>query len=231
MIGSLTLRVKMKLRENLYIYPWLNPEYNNANSYIISSEGVNVLIDPGHLAFIPELLREMRRDNFYGKDITLVLCTHLHPDHFEGVEFFKGSLLGFHEEEERALKEFYGPYLFQASGSRLPAKEADLYLKEGELQFGKEVWKVIHTPGHSPGSICLYNPRDKILITGDVVFLGGVGRTDLGGDPQLLARSIRRLMELEVEYLLPGHGEILVGKEAVKRNFQWIERMILPLLL
>jgi len=220
----------MKLLEGVYIYPWLNPQYNNSNSYLLTGEVV-ALIDPGHLNFIPELLGQMRRDGFYGKDITLLICTHLHPDHFEGVEFFKTSLLAIHREEEAALRDYYAPYLYQPSGTRVPSKEPDIYLREGKLWLGKDLWQVIHTPGHSPGSICLYNPSKKVLITGDVVFYQGVGRTDFMGDPQALAHSIRRLMGLDVEYLLPGHGQILVGKESVKRNFQLIERMVLPLLL
>lgn len=219
----------MKLIEGLYIYPWVHLQYNNANSYLLVDEAI-VLVDPGHLNFIPELLNQMRRDGFLGKDIGVVLCTHLHPDHFEGVEFFKASLLGYHREEEKALRDFYAPYLYQASGAKVPSKEADFYLQEGELWIGKTLWRVLPTPGHSPGSVCLYNPDRKILITGDVVFYQGVGRTDLMGDPQALGASIRTLMKLEVEYLLPGHGQILVGSESIKRNFRLIERMILPML-
>lgn len=229
MVGCLSLR-EMRLVEGVYIYAWVHPQYNNANSYLLVDEAV-VLVDPGHLNFIPELLNQIRRDGFSGKDIGVILCTHLHPDHFEGVEFFKTSLLGYHQREEEALRDFYASYLYQPSGAKVPSKEADFYLREGELWIGKGLWRVIHTPGHSPGSVCLYNPDKKVLITGDVVFYQGVGRTDLMGDPHALASSIRALMKLDVEYLLPGHGQILVGSESIKRNFHLIERMVLPFLL
>ena len=91
----------------------------------------------------------------------------------------------------------------------------------GDLSF-----KVIHTPGHSPGSICLYWTEQKALFTGDVIFHQGVGRTDLpGGSGQELKDSITRISRLEVDYLLPGHGDLISGREPVKRNFETIERM------
>lgn len=222
--------VGMKLIDGIYVYPWADPRFNNANSYLLADE-VLVLVDPGHLSLCTVLLEQMRREGFSPKVIEVVLCTHLHPDHCEAVDLFEGALFGAHKKEVDALFEYYGPYLYQPSGARLPRKEVDFYLREGDLEFGKQKWKVFHIRGHSPGSICLYNLDKKALITGDVVFYRGVGRTDLMGDPVALKEGIKRLMELDVEYLLPGHGEILAGKEAVKRNFLWIEQMVFPLLL
>lgn len=90
--------------------------------------------------------------------------------------------------------------------------------------MGDETFQVISTPGHSPGSLCLYWPKQKALFSGDVVFSGGIGRTDFpGGNGKLLKESIQRLAQLDVEYLLPGHGEALRGRKAVETNFQMIE--------
>ena len=74
-----------------------------------------------------------------------------------------------------------------------------------------------HTPGHSPGSICLYCPKEKVLFSGDTVFAEGVGRTDVpGGDPQALSHSLDRLAKLKVDKILPGHGEpVLNGGSSV----------------
>jgi glyoxylase-like metal-dependent hydrolase (beta-lactamase superfamily II) len=92
-------------------------------------------------------------------------------------------------------------------------------------------FQVIQTPGHSPGSICLYWSDRKVLFTGDVVFDQGIGRTDLpGGNGRALKESIKSISRLDVEYLLPGHGEIVSGREAVKANFTDIERMWFPYL-
>lgn len=82
---------------------------------------------------------------------------------------------------------------------------------------------MIETPGHSPGSICLYMKKEKALIAGDTIFSLGVGRTDLpGGDTELLIASLKKLAKLDIEYLIPGHGDMLKGREAVQKNFDMI---------
>jgi glyoxylase-like metal-dependent hydrolase (beta-lactamase superfamily II) len=109
------------------------------------------------------------------------------------------------------------------------------YLEEGDLSLGsadkRVAAKVLLTPGHSPGSISLYLEDDKILVTGDVVFAGSIGRTDLpGGSPSLLRKSIDRLSQLDVEHLVPGHstemGSVISGKEKVRRNFYGVKMFI-----
>ncbi|MEW5899388.1 MAG: MBL fold metallo-hydrolase, partial [Bacillota bacterium] len=101
-------------------------------------------------------------------------------------------------------------------------------LGEGRLNLGKITLQVLLAPGHSPGSVCFYWPDRKILFTGDVVFYGSVGRTDLpGGSLSRLQESIEKLAELDVECLLPGHfteyGAMIRGQETVRRNFQAIK--------
>jgi glyoxylase-like metal-dependent hydrolase (beta-lactamase superfamily II) len=109
--------------------------------------------------------------------------------------------------------------------------EPDILLQEGELKIGNLTFQVIQTPGHSPGSVCIYWPDKKTLFTGDVVFNQGIGRTDLpGGDGQELKESIKRISLIDAEYLVSGHGDILSGSEKVKANFGDIERMWFPYL-
>ena len=116
-------------------------------------------------------------------------------------------------------------------GAKLPEVKPFFYLTEGNLGLGansKLNLKVLLTPGHTPGSVSLYLEKEKILVSGDVVFFGSVGRTDLpGGSTSLLHQSIDRLSQLDVEYLVPGHstemGSIISGKEKVKRNFQMVK--------
>jgi glyoxylase-like metal-dependent hydrolase (beta-lactamase superfamily II) len=84
--------------------------------------------------------------------------------------------------------------------------------------------QVFHTPGHSPGSLCLYWPMQKALFSGDLVFKEGLGRTDLpGGEGATIKESIKRMSQLDVELLLSGHGEIVSGAQEVKSNFDQIE--------
>jgi glyoxylase-like metal-dependent hydrolase (beta-lactamase superfamily II) len=73
-------------------------------------------------------------------------------------------------------------------------------------------FEVVHTPGHTPGSICLYDKMKKILISGDTLFEDSIGRTDLqGGNKQDMQKSLQRLSKLDINYLLPGHGEPKIG--------------------
>ncbi len=102
--------------------------------------------------------------------------------------------------------------------------EPDFYLQEGELIVEDLSFQVISTPGHSPGSICLYWPEHKALFTGDLIFNQGIGRTDLpGGNGPLLKESIMQIAGLDIEYILSGHGEVIKGKKAVEANFRMIE--------
>ena len=87
--------------------------------------------------------------------------------------------------------------------------------------------RVLHTPGHSPGSLCFYFPGEKALLTGDTVFDSSIGRSDLpGGDFAALGRSIASLSQLdEVELLLPGHMGPVSGAESIRRNFDLVQTM------
>ncbi len=96
--------------------------------------------------------------------------------------------------------------------------EPDGYLKDGDLlKFGESELRIIHVPGHSPGSICLYAAHEHLLIAGDVLFLGSIGRTDLpqGNHNQLISGIREKLMVLPRDTIVwPGHGpETSIGKE------------------
>ena len=221
----------MQLQEGLYAYLWKNPNENNCNTYVIRRD-LTVLIDPGHTRHLEDVLFQMENDSILPEEIDLILITHSHPDHFEGVEAFldKPVRIAMAKDEERYLRDS-GRLLFEAMNQVLPKFRVDFYLKEGTLHLGKEVFKIFMTPGHSPGSLCLHWPERKVLFTGDVIFDGGIGRTDFPeGDPESLKGSIERMSRLETETLLPGHGEILQGRDLVLRNFEWIRQNFYPYL-
>jgi glyoxylase-like metal-dependent hydrolase (beta-lactamase superfamily II) len=213
----------MKLTDGLYAYPWTNPSANNANSYLIRT-GQVVLVDPGHASFLQHLFQSMRLDGILEDSIDGVIATHAHPDHLEGLQAFSTrpvwTALGLKDEAflRRAGEEFY-----RMMGTSAPELRIDVLLKEGELLIGEEPFQVMETPGHTPGSVCLYWPARKALFTGDVVFEMGVGRTDFpGGDGPALIQSIEKLARLDAEILLPGHGNPIVGRQRIQRNFQVI---------
>jgi hydroxyacylglutathione hydrolase len=214
----------MKLSELLHAFVWRDPTANNANTYFISGSK-KILIDPGHNHLFGNVKDHLSKLSITPQDIDLILLTHGHPDHVEAVRSFSNSqaLIALHETELNFIKTL-APHYGVAMG--ITNFEPPLLLREGDLQVGDLRFQVIHAPGHSPGSICLYWPQEKALFTGDVIFYQGIGRTDLpGGDGQALKESIRRLSTLEVEHLLPGHGEVVSGAPLVKRNFSEVEHV------
>lgn len=139
--------------------------------------------------------------------IKQVINTHGHFDHIGGNGYFVNAKIAIHEKEaavvENADAEKSNVNFF---AGELKPRKVDRKLKEGDLVANG--LKVLHTPGHSPGSICLYDEKRKILFSGDTVFSDGVGRTDLaGGDPDALSESLAKLSKLKIEKILPGHGE------------------------
>jgi glyoxylase-like metal-dependent hydrolase (beta-lactamase superfamily II) len=213
----------MKLDSDLYAYPWVSTQENNCNSYLIGGE-MPVLIDPGHQHLVKNLITQMEKDKNKLEDIRLIIATHVHPDHFEASQTFAraGVLMALHQEEEKFMQEV-GSDFYHAFGMEMPVIKVDFFLQEGELKLGAKTLQVLHTPGHSPGSISLYWPEKKALFTGDAVFSMGVGRTDFpGGDGNLLRESIERLARLDAEWLLSGHGEVIKGKKNIQRNFGYI---------
>ena len=236
----------VKLAEKFYCYVWQG-RGNNCNAIlwpsVLRGEHSHVLVDPGHIKnelgepCFDSLAQAMENDGFKIEDVGLVIATHSHPDHIKATELVvekNGALYTLSREED----EFYrtmGKTLFQSFGDEPMEVNPSFYLKEGDLSLGakddKLAVKVVFTPGHSPGSVSLYLEEDKILISGDVVFAGSIGRTDLpGGSPSLLRKSIDMLSQLDVEYLVPGHstemGSIIAGKDKVRRNFYTVKMFI-----
>jgi len=215
----------MKLEKELFAYLWQNPYENNCNTYVIKGEKT-VLIDPGHSHHLDHLFNQMEKDGISPEEIELVIITHSHPDHFEGLEAFldKSVKITMSREEERYLLE-NGKLLFEMMGQPLPKFRIDFYLREGELHLGKEVFNIYSTPGHSPGSLSIHWPERKTLFTGDVIFYGGIGRTDFHeGNSKQLMESIERLSRLDTEILLPGHGETVMGRDLVLQNFEFMRQ-------
>ena len=214
----------MKLTDNLHAFVWQSMTTNNCNTYLIEGPQ-RVLIDPGHRNLFEHVRRGLALLDLTIRDIDAVICTHAHPDHLEAIPLFKEkpALFTLHQDEWQWMTTV-GKQMSAAFGIDLDEFQPDFFLKEGTLSLDGLELKILHTPGHSPGSVVLYWPVAKALFTGDLVFKEGVGRTDLpGGDGTRLKQSIKGLMSLDVEWLLPGHGEIIQGADQVQKNFKEIE--------
>ena len=222
----------MRLLDDLYAYPWESMVENNCNTYLIEGQ-VPTLIDPGHHHLFPKLREAMAADGFHPADIKLVIATHAHPDHFEAVQDFLDldARIALHPEAEEFI-EMHGEHFFRILGKSLPPYRVDFHLVEGDLEVGEHRLQVIQTPGHAPGSICLYWPEARALFSGDVIFSQSLGRTDLpGGNGPLLKKAIDQLAELEATLLLPGHGPVVQGAGEIKKNFHLVRSMFYGMIM
>ena len=166
--------------------------------YLVGCEKTRkaMMIDPG--ADVERIMAEAEKERLV---IETIVNTHGHADHTAG---------------SAKLKALTGAHIIMHALDAAAVPEADVRLTgDQDLPLGAIRFKVIHTPGHTPGGICLYAAPH--LFTGDTMFVGGVGRTDFpGGDPRALARSIAvRLAPLPASTLVhPGHGpDTTIGRE------------------
>ena len=177
------------------------------NCYIVWDEDDNaVIIDPG---FIDSRLKTI----IEGKSLKVhyILLTHGHFDHIGAVENLKketGAKVLIHEEDRDCLID-PNRNLSILAGFDLSVEEADGYLVDGQiLQVGNLEFKVLHTPGHSKGGICLF--MGEHLFSGDTLFNTSIGRTDFhDGDFKELITAIREKLLIlpDVTLVYPGHGE------------------------
>lgn len=220
----------IKVVENLYCIEGMGFD---SNIYIIIDEDRRAtLVDSGTGLYFNRLLNTLDKISIDLKNIKSVILTHMHFDHSGGVvklleRRFVDVLA--HKVDAKYLEEGNDEYVFAwGFGAKLrPIKISDYLEESNNINFGDFNFKVLHTPGHTKGSICLYDEERRILLSGDTVFAGGgVGRFDLpSGSLRDLINSLERLSKIKVDKLLPGHGEIAAenGDLHIKLALDWIK--------
>ncbi|MHA1311409.1 MAG: MBL fold metallo-hydrolase [Candidatus Helarchaeota archaeon] len=186
----------------------------DSNCYIIGKNEITIVdtgASPEYAKFIIEKIRSFGLDI---SNIHKIIITHRHPDHIGGLKKLL-ELLSSNSILVYVHKKFITYYkLSNVKG-----------LSDGEiLNLDGLLFKIIYTPGHTEDSICLYNEKYKILISGDTVFsFGNIGRVDLpGGNIKNLVKSIEKLAKLDVEFLLPGHMDfVMEGNKHIKQSLQF----------
>ena len=200
----------------------LGPLYTNCYIVTCSETKEALIIDPGfeEKKDAEKVLKEVKQQ---GLHVKYIVNTHGHPDHIGGNRIIKeatNALILIHEYDAPMLTDV-ARELPMSFGLQMMSPPADKTIHEGDLiQTGKTALKVLHTPGHSKGSISLLG--NNIIFTGDTLFAGSIGRYDLpGASYKEIMHSIKRLATLpEHVKVYPGHGPTTtIGKEKNSNPF------------
>ena len=193
------------------------------NCYILWDSGSKegIIVDPGDEGGM--LLNEIDKNNIILKQ---VIITHGHFDHLKDAAYVssKAKVPVLANKEDLPLIEAAPSQAALFGFPQIKVPRIDSYIKEGDIvQVGSYGFMVLDTPGHSPGSITLYNKQERIAVVGDLLFLESIGRTDFfGGDYKTLLLSIKdRILTMADDTLvLSGHGnETTVGHEKAYNPF------------
>jgi len=220
----------MQITEGVYFIPGQDEFIPDSHAYVLGHPSSNdlTLVDAGLMGKGPYKIDAINKDGVDPSSIKRVIMTHSHLDHIgclpEILQSLPQAELWVHREEALPLEEgdertVYGMDMFEQMCQAQYGIKPGLFrfqvhrkLEGGEvLELGGMSWEVLHIPGHSPGSIALYNRQGKILVPGDTVYADyAIGRFDLhrASGPQLKS-SLNLLAELEVTVLLPGHNRIM----------------------
>ncbi len=182
------------------------------NCYLIICESTReaAVVDPGfNEAEANKILEEIANR---GLVVKCIFNTHGHLDHICGNGALKqatGAPIWIHENDAQMLTT-PSKNLSKTLGLNIVSPPADRLLRDGDIfNVGLLKFRVIHTPGHTRGSVSLYCEDERVIFTGDTLFAGSIGRTDLPGScPEEMGRSLATLMDLpDSTIVYPGHGE------------------------
>lgn len=192
---------------------WVEGQGFDSNIFLLQDDTA-LLVDAGTGLNFDWIKQKLRNFEFDVENLGILVNTHCHFDHAGGdLDFLDESgcelmasgpaakALGNADKKATLASNF---------GEELEPLEVSRVLQDkDEIDLGGTSLTVLSTPGHTQGSISLYEPQEGILFSGDAVFRGGVGRTDLpSSDPKALENTLQKLSELDVEKLYPGHGPI-----------------------
>lgn len=191
------------------------------NCYIVYDKGKALLIDPG--AEPDKIAEFLERE---GLKVQAILLTHAHFDHIAALDEIRETVdtdVYIHENELYWLSDPQMNGSSKLIGNEIVMKPAEFTFKMGPMEIGDFLFEVIHTPGHSPGSVSFLFDQNEFIISGDVLFYHGIGRTDLpGGNMAEIEATIQnKLYQLKESLTVyPGHGpHTTIGEEKQNNPF------------
>jgi hydroxyacylglutathione hydrolase len=198
----------VELAPGIYQFPSEKP---GSHVYLIKGNSKNVLIDTGVAGNFSVLKYRLNELSLRVKDINFIILTHEHYDHIGATAFFhRTAVVAAHRLAANKL-ELQDEFVTLLSRDQ-PSKPfwVDVWLEDGSIiDLGNYELQVLHTPGHTSGCICLYEPRAGLLFTGDTVFAGGtLSEIAVGGNVSDYVNSVRRLCNLKSKQIYPGHGRV-----------------------
>lgn len=199
----------------------------NTNCYIAIDEksGESVVIDPGE--YTQKLVDKIDENNL---KVKYILLTHGHFDHILGVNDLKKKTeakILIHENDAKCLENEEDSLMTHiGKGIQVPCV-ADRVFHDGDIiNFGESSLQVLHTPGHTKGSVCFVSEEERSIFTGDTIFYRTYGRTDFpGGSDEEMLLSLYRIYGMRGDYTLyPGHG-IVTTLEKERKTNRYLRKM------
>jgi hydroxyacylglutathione hydrolase len=197
-----------QLRKDIYQFYGKKP---GSHVYLIKGLNKNLLIDTGVAQNFPILKEDLSEVGLSIEDIHLIILTHEHFDHIGGTQFFQHvAVVAAHYLAANKIElqdEFVT--LSMGHGQVKNMFRVDLWLEEGAIfDLGNYELHVIHTPGHTSGGICLFEPKEGLLFSGDTIFANGtLSDIAMSGNVSDYVSSIQKLSSLRVNETYPGHGK------------------------
>lgn len=191
-----------------------------ANTYIVTDDitGETAVIDCGECT--PQLLKRLE-----DCDVKYIILTHGHFDHVLGVydlkQAFPQAKIVIHELDADCLTSEIASVAIDVAPGYQKYVDPDVIVREGDIvELGSVEFKVMHTPGHTKGSVCYVAEQERCIFTGDTLFCLTTGRTDLpGGSDEDMEKSIRRLYDMDEDYaIFPGHNRDSTIEYERRRN-------------
>lgn len=200
---------------NLYLVKTGKP---SSNSYLIKGKDMNMLIDPGIKEKFKNLKKELEKVDVKIDDLNMIINTHEHVDHFGANQCMPQNvpIMAHRYAAAKIVSADDEVLLCRAHGETPTGYHINMWLENlNVLDLGEWFLKILHTPGHTSGSLCIYEPRRKVMISGDTVFARGtISNISSSGSYGEYINSLARLNTMKIDMILPGHGSISVNVES-----------------
>jgi len=214
--------MSVELRPGIFQFPAQKP---GSHVYLIKGTSKNVLIDTGIAANFPVLEASLLELGLRASDIHFIILTHEHFDHIGATSFFfKTAVVAAHRlaANKIELQDEFVTMVKSMDTASVPF-HADIWLEhDTTIDLGNYRLRTVHSPGHTSGCICLYEPNERLLFTGDTVFAGGtLSGIFSSGSISDYMNSLERLSTLRVDQFYPGHGRLSNSpEEDIRRGLE-----------